>query len=228
MLSSLAAPLFQTKQILLSPVYMASSNWQAMTTLPKLQKDNALRVWQVTGEEEGGCVMQDDKCLYDYNVQNRVDAFVKASEELASVTYGDDILIPFGSDFQWVSAHQYYKNVDKLIHYINKDGRINAFYSTPAEYVAVKHQYNHSWPLKTDDFFPYADCPVCYWTGTCCAVLRCAALRCAVSRHGNLALHDEVFALCTTQGRISKMVQQSAGRLLVSFAAEICFYSADQ
>lgn len=119
--------------------------------------------------------MQDDKCLYDYNVQNRVDAFVKASEELAAVTYGDDILIPFGSDFQWISAHQYYKNVDKLIHYINKDGRINAFYSTPAEYVAVKHRYNHPWPLKTDDFFPYADCPVCYWTGKvlCCAVLRC-------------------------------------------------------
>ena len=124
--------------------------------------------------------MQDDTCLYDYNVQNRVDAFVKASEELASVTYGDDILIPFGSDFQWVSAHQYYKNVDKLIHYINKDGRINAFYSTPAEYVAVKHRYNHSWPLKTDDFFPYADCPVCYWTGACCAVLCCAVLCCCI------------------------------------------------
>ena len=131
-------------------------------------------------EPEAACVVQDDRCLYDYNVQNRVDAFVKASEELAAVTYGDDILIPFGSDFQWISAHQYYKNVDKLIHYINKDGRINAFYSTPAEYVAVKHHYNHSWPLKTDDFFPYADYPVCYWTGRCCAVLCCAVLCCAV------------------------------------------------
>ncbi|KAL0029171.1 hypothetical protein WJX79_000097 [Trebouxia sp. C0005] len=109
--------------------------------------------------------IMDDKCLYDYNVQNRVDDFVRASKDISSVTYGDDILIPFGSDFQWISAHQYYKNVDKLIHYINADGRINAFYSTPAEYVAAKHTYNHSWPLKTDDFFPYADCPVCYWTG---------------------------------------------------------------
>ncbi len=127
--------------------------------------------------------LQDDKCLYDYNVQNRVYDFVRASQDISSVTYGDDILIPFGSDFQWISAHQYYKNVDKLIHYINEDGRINAFYSTPAEYVAAKHTYNHSWPLKTDDFFPYADCPVCYWTGghavlrvQCCAVLCCAVL----------------------------------------------------
>lgn len=55
--------------------------------------------------------------------------------------------------------------MDKLIHYVNLDGRVNAFYSTPEEYVDAKHQFNTSWPLKTDDFFPYADCPHCYWTG---------------------------------------------------------------
>lgn len=42
---------------------------------------------------------------------------------------------------------------------------MNVFYSTPAAYTAAKHAYNVSWPLKTDDFFPYADCPTCYWTG---------------------------------------------------------------
>lgn len=26
-----------------------------------------------------------------------------------------------------------YKNIDKLVHYLNQDGRINAFYSTPAK-----------------------------------------------------------------------------------------------
>ena len=37
------------------------------------------------------------------------------------------------------------------------------FYSTPSKYLdAVK---NMSLELKTDDFFPYADCPHCYWTG---------------------------------------------------------------
>ena len=144
-------------------------------------------------------VLQDDKCLYDYNVQNRVDDFVRASKDLASVTYGDDILIPFGSDFQWISAHQYYKNVDKLIHYINEDGRINAFYSIPAEYVAVKHQYNHSWPLKTDDFFPYADCPVCYWTGKavlCCAVLYCNCRPCHIGLLGCTSLNTHQLCCC--------------------------------
>ena len=58
-----------------------------------------------------------------------------------------------------------YKNMDKFIHHVNLDGRVNAFYSTPAAYVDAKHSFNASWPLKTDDFFPYADCPSCMWTG---------------------------------------------------------------
>ena len=49
--------------------------------------------------------------------------------------------------------------MDKLIHYVNLDGRVNAFYSTPEAYVDAKHSFNASWPLKTDDFFPYSDCP---------------------------------------------------------------------
>ena len=60
-----------------------------------------------------------------------------------------------------------YKNLDKLIHHANADGRLNAFYSSAAAYTDAKHGYNESWPLKTDDFFPYADCPTCYWTGAC-------------------------------------------------------------
>ena len=58
-----------------------------------------------------------------------------------------------------------YKNMDKLIHYANKDGRLNVFYSSPDAYTDAKNKYNTSWPLKTDDFFPYADCATCYWTG---------------------------------------------------------------
>ncbi len=58
-----------------------------------------------------------------------------------------------------------FKNLDKLVHHANLDGRVNVFYSSPAAYTAAKHAYNLSWPLKTDDFFPYADCPTCYWTG---------------------------------------------------------------
>jgi len=49
---------------------------------------------------------------------------------------------------------------------VNKDGRVNVMYSTPAAYVEAKASYaDVAWPVKTDDFFPYADCPHCYWTG---------------------------------------------------------------
>jgi alpha-mannosidase len=58
--------------------------------------------------------------------------------------------------------------------------RVNIFYSTPNYYTAQKNEEtrryyaapNHTksdslplWSIKKDDFFPYADCPHCYWTG---------------------------------------------------------------
>lgn len=53
----------------------------------------------------------------------------------------------------------------QLIHYVNKDGRVNAFYSTPTQYTKAKHDAGLTWTRKTDDFFPYADHPFAYWTG---------------------------------------------------------------
>lgn len=108
----------------------------------------------------------DDPLLDEYNVDERVDLFVQRCYEVANVTVGRDIMLTMGSDFQYANAHVWYKNLDKLIHYVNQDGRIHAFYSSPAEYVAAKHSYqDQTWPVKVDDFFPYADNPHSYWTG---------------------------------------------------------------
>jgi hypothetical protein len=70
----------------------------------------------------------------------------------------------FGSDFNYENANTWFTNIDKLIHYANQDGRVNVFYSTPSQYAEAKIA-GASYPLKTDDFFPYADCPNCFWTG---------------------------------------------------------------
>ena len=43
----------------------------------------------------------------------------------------------------------------------------------------MKNSYDHDWPLKQDDFFPYADCPLCYWTGR---YLPTACIACAFCR----------------------------------------------
>eukprot|EP00899_Mesostigma_viride_P025314 jgi/Mesvir1/5968/Mv00723-RA.2 len=109
--------------------------------------------------------IQDDPALYDMNVQERVDAFVAAALAEAEQYRGNDIIMTMGGDFNYQNANPWFKNLDKLIHYVNKDGRINVLYSTPSQYASAKHASNLQWPLKTDDFFPYADCPHCYWTG---------------------------------------------------------------
>ncbi|KAL4419672.1 hypothetical protein ABPG75_006770 [Micractinium tetrahymenae] len=109
--------------------------------------------------------IMDDPRLDEHNVQERVDAFVARCREQAEVTRGNDIMLTIGSDFQFANAHLQFKNLDKLIHHANADGRVNAFYSTPARYAAAKHGYGTCWPLKEDDFFPYADNPHAFWTG---------------------------------------------------------------
>ncbi|GKA20553.1 putative alpha-mannosidase [Tanacetum coccineum] len=47
----------------------------------------------------------------------------------------------------------------------NQDGRVNALYSTPSIYTDAKLASNVSWPLKINDYFPYADGGDSYWTG---------------------------------------------------------------
>ncbi|CAI5503332.1 unnamed protein product [Closterium sp. Naga37s-1] len=109
--------------------------------------------------------VQDDPELYDYNVQERVDKFVETALKQAESYRTNHIMWTMGDDFAYSNAVTWFRNMDKLIHYVNRDGRVNAFYSTPSIYVDAKHRANESWPLKTGDFFPYADCPHCYWTG---------------------------------------------------------------
>ncbi|KAK8710324.1 hypothetical protein V6N13_145654 [Hibiscus sabdariffa] len=70
-----------------------------------------------------------------------------------------------GTDFRYQYANSWFRQMDKFIHYVNQDGRVNALYSTPSIYTDAKYAANELWPLKTDDFFPYADKPNAYWTG---------------------------------------------------------------
>lgn len=48
------------------------------------------------------------------------------------------------------------------------NGTVNVFYSTPTCYTKALHQAKIKWPTKSDDFFPYADKPNSYWTGSWC------------------------------------------------------------
>lgn len=109
--------------------------------------------------------IMDDLRLEDYNVKERVDLFVNRSLDQHNAYRTNNIMFSFGTDFNYQNAHTWYKNIDKLIKYVNADGRVNAFYSTPSIYLKAKHDANISWPTKEDDWFPYADHLHAFWTG---------------------------------------------------------------
>ena len=81
----------------------------------------------------------------------------------------DNLIMTLGSDFQYSNAHTWFKNLDKLIFYVNErqanGSKINIFYSTPSCYLYSLYKSNQTWPVKTDDFFPYASRPNTFWTG---------------------------------------------------------------
>jgi alpha-mannosidase len=56
---------------------------------------------------------------------------------------------------------RYYKELDKLIKYVNADGKMHLFYSSVENYVEAKQkevkEKGISFPAKYGDFFPYAD-----------------------------------------------------------------------
>jgi hypothetical protein len=148
--------------------------WRGTASLPQAEIFTGV-LWFHYGPPPGLCFdevcsddsVQDDPALEDFNVQERVDLFVKrAQEQYKNYNNGNQVMFLFGEDFQWQNAHQYFINLDRLITAVNKDGRVNAFYSTPDEYVKAIHASNHpAFSVKTDDFFPYADNPYSYWTG---------------------------------------------------------------
>lgn len=117
--------------------------------------------------ETGGVddVVQDDRLLFDYNVKDRVDAFVATAQEQAQYFRTNHIMFTMGDDFTYQNARSWFREMDKFIHYVNLDGRVNTFYSTPSIYTDSVHAANVTWPLKVDDFFPYADDANSYWTG---------------------------------------------------------------
>ena len=109
--------------------------------------------------------IQDDPNLFDYNVEERVKEFINFTLEQAKHHRTNDIMLTMGSDFQYMNARMWFQNMDKLMKYVNKNSRVNAFYSTPSKFTKALYDAKLTWSVKTDDFFPYADCPSCFWTG---------------------------------------------------------------
>lgn len=125
--------------------------------------------WDIRSNDEP---VEDNENLQDHNVASRVEDFVKAALDHANRTRGEHVMWTMGSDFEYECAESWYANLDKIIKYVNQDGRVKAFYSSPADYTKAKFAEaaagTVTWPVDSGDnadFFPYADGPHQFWTG---------------------------------------------------------------
>ncbi|EDW77499.1 uncharacterized protein Dwil_GK24530 [Drosophila willistoni] len=110
-----------------------------------------------------------DTNSYDNNVKSRIDDFITYAKKVAAHFRTNHIMIPFGGDFQYEDAGHNFKNMDKLIKYLNarqaEGSNFNVFYSTPSCYLNSLHESLQTWPNKTQDFFPYGSDTNSFWTG---------------------------------------------------------------
>ena len=117
--------------------------------------------WDVINKDEP---LNDDQFLGEPNIEARIDAFVDYCEQQA-VSYNDPdtsktrhILLTMGTDFAYLYARSWYKNLDKLIHYTKVDGRVNVFYSSLEAYTVARHRDSRPMISHSDyDWFPYCD-----------------------------------------------------------------------
>lgn len=59
--------------------------------------------------------LQDDPKLLGYNLEEKVNNFIKVAQEWADPYDSGHVLMTMGSDFQYMCARTWYKNLDKLI-----------------------------------------------------------------------------------------------------------------
>lgn len=108
--------------------------------------------------------------LGESNAPQKVNEFIQYTHNQAKMYRTNSLVMTMGADFQYSHADMWFENLDRLISYVNKEqetskSKVNIFYSTVACFLYALNRENQSWPLKTDDFFPYADEPHRFWSG---------------------------------------------------------------
>ncbi len=122
--------------------------------------------WDISYTDEP---LMDNPILHDYNIDKRGQDFVQFVRKQKENYPSNHILVSMGMDFQYQLAHMWFKNLDKLIDYVNNvlgdKENIHLMYSTPSCYIKALNELKVEWTTKADDFFPYASDPHAYWTG---------------------------------------------------------------
>ena len=62
----------------------------------------------------------DDPKLFGHNVKERADQFTEKLRQRALLLNTNNVMVPFGGDFKFSNAKINFKNMDKLMKYINQ------------------------------------------------------------------------------------------------------------
>jgi len=116
------------------------------------------------GNDDNTQPIMDDPLLEDNNVAEVVARFENLITQQIGFTAGEDVMIMMASDFSGENAETWYRNVDKLIHYVNLNGNINVLYSTPSIYTSAKIATTPL-PQRNEDVMPYFDDAHAVWSG---------------------------------------------------------------
>ncbi|GJQ83732.1 hypothetical protein Trydic_g20608 [Trypoxylus dichotomus] len=116
-----------------------------------------------------------DSNSYSWNYAARITEFANIVNLQAQTYKTNNIMIVLGGDFQYRNAETNFLMTDTLIRGFEQfskyvvDKRIRLFYSTPSCYLKAVNEEamtrNLTFPLKVDDFFPYASDENAYWVG---------------------------------------------------------------
>ena len=80
----------------------------------------------------------DDANSKDYNLKQRAEDFVYYFRNQSLHYRGNVLTHTLGEDFQWDASPIYFKNIDKLLNYINtrkEEYNMEILYSTPSKYL---------------------------------------------------------------------------------------------
>ena len=83
--------------------------------------------------------IKDNPDLEDYNLVSKSLGFVNYFKSMANHFRTTNLMHTLGEDFMYTNSKMWYKNVDKLIKYINNRPEFNMkiMYSTPQDYISA-------------------------------------------------------------------------------------------
>ena len=141
--------------------------------------------------------------LETFNADFKADLMQAYILEMLDLYQGNHLFVSQGCDFTFGNANMNFMSLDRLIKYFNALNGTNAtlVWSTPGIYLDAIKKQNLTYPIKTDDMFPYADQANDYWTGYFTS--RPAAKGQVRDGQANLHASNKVYALKALKQNVS-------------------------